>query len=82
MPDLTPALPPGYRRRAVTALEELVARARVDVARHLATVQRLATAGERTAAARAALTLAEDGLALLKGRRRFMRSDEPPRDAQ
>ncbi len=38
MPDLTPALPARYRRRALAVLEGLVARARGDDARHLATV--------------------------------------------
>ena len=37
MLDLTPALPPQYRRRALAALEGLVTRARGEVARHLAT---------------------------------------------
>ena len=78
MPDLTPALSPRYRRRALAALGGLMARARGTVAGHRATVARLATAGEETAAARAELGLAERGLALLRGRQRFLRSGEPP----
>src|SRR3954454_11267213 len=67
MPHLTPALPLRYRRRALAALEGLVARARGDVARHLATVGRLAAAGERTTDARASLGFVENNLALLRG---------------
>ena len=78
MPDLTPALPPRYRRRALAALEGLVTRARGDVARHLATVKYLTAAGERTTDARASLGFAETSLALLRGRRRFLRLGEPP----
>ena len=78
MPHLTPALPLRYRRRALAALEGLVTRARGDVARHLATVGRLAAAGERTTDARASLGFAENNLALLRGRRRFLRPGEPP----
>jgi hypothetical protein len=78
MPDLTPALPPWYRRRALAALEGLVTRARGEVARHLATVGRRTAAGEETNAARASLGFAENSLALLRGRRRFLRSGEEP----
>jgi hypothetical protein len=78
MPDLTPALPPRYRRRALAALGGLMTRARGAVAGHRATVARQATAGEETTAARAELGLAERGLALLRGRQRFLRSGEPP----
>ena len=80
MPQLTPALPPRYRRRALAALEGLTTRARGDVAGHLATVERMTMAGEETTAARAGLGLAERGLALLLGRQRFLRSGEPPLD--
>ena len=78
MPDLTPALPPRYRRRALAALGGLMTRARGAVAGHRATVARQATAGEETTAARAELGLAERGLALLRGRQRFLRSDKAP----
>ena len=78
MPDLTPALPARYRHRTLAALEQLVARARGDVARHLATVGRLTAAGERTTDARASLGFAEKSLALLRGRQRFLRLGEPP----
>ena len=78
MPDLTPALPARYRRRALAALEQLVAGARGDVARHLATVGRLTAAGERTTDARASLGFAEKSLALLRGRQRFLRPGGPP----
>lgn len=80
MPQLTPALPPRYRRRALVALGGLMTRARGDVAGHLATVKRIAAAGEETTAARAGLGLAERGLALLHGRQQFLRSGEPPLD--
>ena len=80
MPQLTPALPPRYRRRALAALGGLMTRAKGDVAGHLATVERMAAAGEETTAARAGLGLAERGLALLRGRQRFLRSGEPPLD--
>jgi hypothetical protein len=80
MPLLTPALPPWYRRRALAALGGLMTRARGDVADHLATVEQLAAAGEETTAARVGLGLAEHGLALLRGRQRFLRSGEPPLD--
>ena len=80
MPLFTPALPPRYRRRALVALGGLMTRAKGDVAGHLATVERLAAAGEDSAAARAALGLAERGLALLRGRQRFLRSGEPALD--
>jgi hypothetical protein len=59
MPDLTPALPARYRRRALAALEQLVARTRGDVARHLAAIERLAVAGGRTTSARANLGFAD-----------------------
>ena len=78
MPDLTPALPARYRHRTLAALEQLVARARGDVARHLATVGRLTAAGERTIDARASLGFAEKSLALLRGRQRFLRPGGPP----
>src|SRR3954453_2533963 len=78
VPHLTPALPLRYRRRALAALEGLVTRARGDVARHLATVGRLAAAGERTTDARASLGFAENNLALLRGRQRFLRPGELP----
>ena len=55
MPQLTPALPPRYRRRALVALRGLMTRARGDVTDHLATVERMAAAGEETTAARAGL---------------------------
>jgi hypothetical protein len=80
MPQLTPALPPRYRRRALAALGGLMTRAKCDVAGHLATVEQLAASGEETTAARAGLGLAERGLALLRGRQRFLRSGEPPLD--
>jgi hypothetical protein len=80
MPQLTPALPPGYRRRALAALGGLMTRAKGDVAGHLAVVERTAAAGEDSSAARAGLGLAERGLALLRGRQRFLRSGEPPLD--
>ena len=50
MPHLTPALPPRYRRRALVALGGLMTRAKGDVAGHLATVERMAAAGEETTA--------------------------------
>jgi hypothetical protein len=78
MPDLTPALPPRYRRRALAALGGLMTRARGAVAGHRATVARQATAGEEATAARAELGLAERGLALLRGRQRFLRSGKAP----
>jgi hypothetical protein len=78
MPDLTPALPPRYRRRALAALGGLMARARGAVAGRRATVARLAAAGEEATAARAELGLAERGLALLRGRQRFLRSGKAP----
>ncbi len=53
-------------------------RARGAVAGHRAAVARLAAAGEEATAARAELGLAERGLALLRGRQRFLRSGEPP----
>jgi hypothetical protein len=80
MPDLTPALPPRYRRRALAALGGLMTRARSEVAGHRATVERQAVTGEETNAARAGLGLAERGLALLRGRQRFLRSGGLPRD--
>jgi hypothetical protein len=80
MPHLTPALPPRYRRQALAALEGLMTRAESDVAGHLATVERTAAAGVDSTAARAGLGLAERGLALLRGRQRFLRSGEPPLD--
>jgi len=80
MPDLTPALPPRYRRRALAALDGLVTRAKGDVAGHRAIVGRLTAAGQETGTARAGLGLAERGLALLHGRQRFPRSNEPPPD--
>ena len=80
MPLLTPALPPRYRRRALAALGGLMTRATGDVAGHLATVERLAAAGEDSTAARAGLGLAEHGLTILRGRQRFLRSGEPPLD--
>ena len=46
MPQLTPALPPRYRRRALGALGGLLTRAEGDVAGHLATVERTAATGE------------------------------------
>ena len=55
MPQLTPALPPRYRRRALVALRGLMTGARGDVSDHLATVERMAAAGEETTAARAGL---------------------------
>ena len=63
MPQLTPALPPRYRRRALAALGGLMTRAEGDVAGHLATVGRLAAAGEDSTAARARLGPAEYGSA-------------------
>jgi hypothetical protein len=78
MPDLSPALSLRYRRRALAALGGLMTRARGAVAGHRATVARLAAAGEEATAARAELGLAERGLALLRGRQRFLRSGEPP----
>jgi hypothetical protein len=78
MPDLTPALPIRYRRRALAALGGLMARARGGVAGRRATVARLAAAGEEATAARAELGLAERGLALLRGRQRFLRSGKAP----
>ena len=80
MPDLTPALPPRYRRRALAALDGLVTRAKGDVAGHRAIVGRLTAAGQESSTARAGLGLAERGLALLRGRQRFLRSGEPPLD--
>jgi hypothetical protein len=80
MPQLTPALPPRYRRRALVALGGMMTRAKGDVAGHLAAVKRMAAAGEDSAAARAGLGLAEHGLALLRGRQRFLRSGEPRLD--
>ena len=80
MPQLTPALPPRYRRRALVALGGLMTRAKGDVAVHLATIERMAAAGEETTAARAGLGLAERGLALLRGRQQFLRSGEPSLD--
>ena len=80
MPQLTPALPPRYRRRALVALGGLMTRAKRDVARQLATVKRMAAAGEETTAARAGLGFAERGLALLRGRQQFLRSGEPSLD--
>ena len=50
MPQLTPALPPRYRRRALVALEGLMTRAKGDVACHRATIERMAAAGEETTA--------------------------------
>ena len=55
-------------------------RAKGDVAGHLATVERLAAAGEETTAARAGLGFAERGLALLRGRQRLLRSGKPSLD--
>jgi hypothetical protein len=78
MSHLTPTLPARYRRRALAALGGLMTRARDDVAGHRATVERMAAAGEETTGARAGLGLAERGLALLRGRQRFLRSGEPP----
>ena len=80
MPQLTPALPPRYRRHALVALRGLMTRARGDVTDHLATVERMAAAGEETTAARSGLGLAERGLALLRGRQQFLRSGKPPLD--
>ena len=50
MPQLTPALPPRYRRRALVALGGLMTRAKGDVAGHRATIERMAAAGEETTA--------------------------------
>ena len=55
-----------------------MARARGAVAGRRATVARLAAAGEEATAARAELGLAERGLALLRGRQRFLRSGKAP----
>jgi hypothetical protein len=82
MPHLTPALPPRYRRRALAALGGLLTRAKGDVAGHRATVERLAAAGEEVTGAHADLGLAQRGLALLRGRQRFLRSGEPPLDME
>jgi hypothetical protein len=80
MPHLTPTLPPRYRRLALAALDGLMTRAKADVTGHRATVERLTAAGQETGTARAGLGLAERCLALLRGRRGFLRSDEPPPD--
>ena len=80
MPQLTPALPPRYRRRALAALEGLMTRAKGDVAGHTATLERTTMAGEESTAARARLDFAERRLALLRGRQQFLRSGEPPLD--
>ena len=61
---------------AGAVLGGLMTRAEGDVAGHLATVGRLAAAGEDSTAARAGLGLAEHGLALLRGRQRFLRSGD------
>lgn len=78
MTDLTPSLPTRYRRRALASLEILVARAKDAVTTKRAAVSSLTVAGKETTDARASLGLAERGLALLRGRRRFLRSGEPP----
>jgi len=81
MPDLTPALPPRYRRLALTALMGLTARAKRAVASHRTAVEQLRTSGEESTLAQARLNLAERGLALLRGRQQFMQSDhQPPTD--
>ena len=82
MPDLTPALPPRYRRRALAALDGLVTRAKGGVADQRAIVERLTAAGQETSTARAGLGLAERGLTLLRGRRGFLRLGEPPLDKE
>ena len=82
MPDLTPTLPPRYRRRALAALDGLLTRAKGDVADQRAIVERLTAAGQETSTARAGLGLAERGLTLLRGRRRFLRLGEPRLDKE
>ena len=78
MPHLTPILPPRYRRLALAALAGLTTRARGDVARHHAAIERLTLVGQETTGARAGLSLAERSLALLRGRQHFLRSSGPP----
>ena len=78
MPHLTPVLPPRYRRLALATLAGLTTRARDDVARHHAALERLVLVGQETTSAKAALGLAERGLALLRGRQHFLRSSGPP----
>jgi hypothetical protein len=80
IPHLTPDLPPRYRRRALAALARLAARARVNIVSHRATIERLPVDGEEAATARASLSLAERGLALLLGRQHFLSAAKPQRD--
>ena len=80
MPHLTPSLPPRYRGLALAALAGLTARAKGNVAGHRATVEQMTLAGEETIIARAGLSLAERGLALLRGREQFLRSGGKPLD--
>jgi hypothetical protein len=77
MPDVTPTLPARYRRLALTALADLMARGNRAVLGHRATVERLAATGDESASARAGLRLAERSLAVLRGRQRFLRSSDP-----
>ena len=60
----------------------LAARVPDAVAGHLATVERLAAAGEDSTAARAGLGLAERGLALLRGRQRLICAPANPRSTR
>jgi hypothetical protein len=76
MPHLTPALPPRYRSRVLATLNGLVMRAQGDVAQRRTAVERLGAAGKPTSVARASLGFAEDRLALLQGRQRFLSSDD------
>lgn len=79
MPQLTPPLPRAYRHHALAALHGLMARAKGDITHHTATAERQIADGKE-ATARANLGLAERVLALLRGRQRFLRSDESSQD--
>jgi hypothetical protein len=76
MPHLTPDLPLGYRRRALTALDLLTSRAAIDLAQHRSALERLTLTGEPATGVCASLSFAQDRLALLRGRQRFLRAGE------
>ena len=67
-----PPLPPSYRRRALDDLERLIKHAEAELGRHLATVERSATAGGGPCPARAELRLAERRLAMLRHSRELL----------
>ena len=80
MPRTSPlGLPPRYRRHALAKLDAVIEGAERERAERLRAVERLAAAEKGTARAKARLRTAEYRLALLRGSRRVLLPDEPPR---